>query len=170
MTRSFAPPEDGAKLLQQRVVLAKRRNHWGLIVEQLAATPLEDRIGDLLAAEQRLDEVCRQMTGLDRVLGLNFGWSEASGQRRCEMKSQIVKRSIVIGGRKTSISLEDAFWQSFRQIADQRQLALSELAGEIQASNEGGNLSSAIRLFVLDYHRDQYAKGKAALALAARRA
>jgi predicted DNA-binding ribbon-helix-helix protein len=165
MTRSFARPEDRAKLLQRRVVLAKRRNHWGLIVEQLAATPLEDRIGDLPAAEQRLDEVCRQMAELDRVFGLNLQWGQASGQRGCEMKSQIVKRSIVIGGRKTSISLEDAFWQSFREIADQRQRTLSELAGEIQASNEGGNLSSAIRLFVLDYHHDQYAKAKANLTL-----
>ena len=163
MTRSLAPPEDTAKLLQQRVVLAKRRNHWDLIVEQLAATPLEDRIGDLPAAEQRLDEVCRLIAGLDRVLGLNLPWSQASGQRGCEMKSQIVKRSIVIGGRKTSISLEDAFWQSFKEIADQRQLTLSELAGEIQASGESGNLSSAIRLFVLAYHHEQYAKGKAAL-------
>jgi predicted DNA-binding ribbon-helix-helix protein len=165
MTGSFMRPEDTAKLLRQRVVLAKRRNHWELIVEQLAETPLEDRVGDLPAAEQRLDEVCRQMMGLDRVLGLNLGWSEASGQRRCEMKSQIVKRSIVIGGRKTSISLEEAFWQSFKQLADQRQLTLSELAKEIQSSNEGGNLSSAIRLFVLGYHRDQYAKSKAGLTL-----
>ena len=165
MTRSLARPEDTAKLLQQRVVLAKRRNHWELIVEQLVATPLEDRIGDLPAAEQRLDEVCRQMTELDRVLGLNLGSSEASGQRRCDMKSQIVKRSIVIGGRKTSISLEDAFWQSFKELADQRQLTLSELAGEIQSANEGGNLSSAIRLFVLAYHHDQYAKRKAGLTL-----
>jgi predicted DNA-binding ribbon-helix-helix protein len=165
MTRSSALPQGEAKLLQQRIVLAKLRNHWEIMVEQLAAAPLEDRVGDLPAAEQRLDEVRRQITGLDRVLGLNLEWSQTCGQRSCDMKSQIVKRSIVIGERKTSVSLEDAFWTSFKDIADQRQLTLSELAMEIQASIEDGNLSSAIRLFVLAYHRDRYAKAKAGLTL-----
>jgi predicted DNA-binding ribbon-helix-helix protein len=73
------------------------------------------------------------------------------------MKSSIVKRSIVIAGRKTSISLEDVFWKAFNEIADERHVTKSELAAAIDADRQQGNLSSAIRLFVLGQHRDQIA-------------
>ena len=71
------------------------------------------------------------------------------------MKSPIVKRSIIIGGHKTSVSLEDAFWQGLKEIAGGRNVTLSELVGAIDAEREHGNLSSAIRLFVLSAYRDQ---------------
>jgi predicted DNA-binding ribbon-helix-helix protein len=71
------------------------------------------------------------------------------------MKSQVIKRSIVIAGHKTSVSLEDAFWKPFREIANERQMTLSELAARIDADREHGNLSSAIRLFVLGFYRDR---------------
>ena len=69
------------------------------------------------------------------------------------MKSQVVKRSIVIDGHKTSVSLEDAFWTGLREIAQAQHATLSKLVGEIDRTRQQGNLSSAIRLFVLDQVR-----------------
>lgn len=69
------------------------------------------------------------------------------------MKSQIVKRSIVIDGHKTSISLEDAFWSGLKEIAQAHQATLSNVVGEIDRAREQGILSSAIRLFVLEQVR-----------------
>jgi predicted DNA-binding ribbon-helix-helix protein len=69
------------------------------------------------------------------------------------MKSPVVKRSIVIAGHKTSVSLEDAFWKALKEIAGGRDLTLSEMVGAIDAERAHGNLSSAIRLFVLDHFR-----------------
>ncbi len=69
------------------------------------------------------------------------------------MKSLVVKRSIVIAGHKTSVSLEDAFWKGLKEIASDRELTLSDMVGAIDAGRPNGNLSSAIRLFVLDYYR-----------------
>lgn len=69
------------------------------------------------------------------------------------MKSPVVKRSIVIAGHKTSVSLEDAFWQGLREIASIRNMTLSDLVASIDTDRHEGNLSSAIRLFVLDYYR-----------------
>jgi predicted DNA-binding ribbon-helix-helix protein len=68
-------------------------------------------------------------------------------------KSPVVKRSIVIAGHKTSVSLEDAFWDALKEIAVQRNLTLSDLVANIDAGRTQGNLSSAIRLFVLDHFR-----------------
>ena len=68
------------------------------------------------------------------------------------MKSSVAKRSIVLGGHKTSISLEDAFWNGMKMIAWERRMTLSELVGSIDASRAHANLSSAIRLFVLGYY------------------
>jgi predicted DNA-binding ribbon-helix-helix protein len=69
------------------------------------------------------------------------------------MNSPVVKRSIVIAGHKTSVSLEDAFWQSLKQIANDRDITLSELVASIDTDRVNGNLSSAIRLFVLDHYQ-----------------
>ncbi len=69
------------------------------------------------------------------------------------MKSLVVKRSIVVAGHKTSVSLEDAFWRGLKEIASDRGLTLSEMAAAIDSGRAGGNLSSAIRLFVLDHYR-----------------
>ncbi len=71
------------------------------------------------------------------------------------MKSPVVKRSIVIAGHKTSVSLEDAFWKSLKDIAVMRSQTLSELVASIDTERRHGNLSSAIRLFVLDHYRSQ---------------
>ena len=71
------------------------------------------------------------------------------------MKSPVVKRSIVIAGHKTSVSLEDAFWKGLKEIASGRDATLSELVASIDADRQHGNLSSALRLFVLDFYRAQ---------------
>ena len=78
------------------------------------------------------------------------------------MTSPVVKRSIVVAGHKTSVSLEREFWTAMREIADLRQTTLSELVGEIDNNRDGGNLSSAIRLFVLDHFRARTAHADAA--------
>ena len=74
------------------------------------------------------------------------------------MKSPVVKRSIVIAGHKTSVSLEDEFWKCLKEIAGGRDMTLSDLVATIDTDRRQGNLSSAIRLFVLDYYRTQHGK------------
>ena len=76
------------------------------------------------------------------------------------MRSTIVKHSIVIDGHKTSISLEDAFWGSLQEIAHQRNETLSCLIAKIDAERKTANLSSNLRLFVLEYYQDQCASSK----------
>src|SRR6202048_3037542 len=71
------------------------------------------------------------------------------------MKSPVVKRSIVIAGHKTSVSLEDAFWKGLKEIASGRDLTLSEMVATIDSARVQGNLSSALRLFILDHYRAQ---------------
>jgi len=71
------------------------------------------------------------------------------------MKSPVIKRSIVIASHKTSVSLEDAFWKSLKEIAGGRDVTLSDLVASIDSERQHGNLSSAIRLFVLDHYRSQ---------------
>ena len=65
------------------------------------------------------------------------------------MKSAIVKRSIVLSGHKTSISLEDAFWNGLKDIADARKVSISALVHDIDSTRGPNNLSSAVRQFVL---------------------
>jgi predicted DNA-binding ribbon-helix-helix protein len=74
------------------------------------------------------------------------------------MKSLVVKRSVVIAGHKTSISLEDAFWKGLKEIAGIRNTTLSDLLTSIDAGRQQANLSSAIRLFILDFHRSHLAE------------
>jgi predicted DNA-binding ribbon-helix-helix protein len=69
------------------------------------------------------------------------------------MKSPVVKRSIVVAGHKTSVSLEEAFWTSMKEISASRSMTLSDLVSEIDKGRKQGNLSSAIRLYVLEYFR-----------------
>jgi predicted DNA-binding ribbon-helix-helix protein len=71
------------------------------------------------------------------------------------MKSRVIKRSIVIAGRKTSVSLEDAFWKGLREIAVARDMTPSDLVATINSDRQQGNLSSAIRQFVLGFYRAQ---------------
>jgi predicted DNA-binding ribbon-helix-helix protein len=65
------------------------------------------------------------------------------------MKSLVIKRSIVLAGHKTSVSLEEPFWLGLKEIALQKNETISTVVGDIDTSREHGNLSSAIRLFVL---------------------
>lgn len=67
----------------------------------------------------------------------------------------VVKRSVVVEGHKTSVSLEDAFWSSLKDIAARRGLSLSMQIAAIDQHRRTSNLSSAIRLFVLDYFRER---------------
>src|SRR5262249_58502094 len=71
------------------------------------------------------------------------------------MTSPVIKRSIMLAGHKTSVSLEDAFWQGLKEIAHGRDMSGSALIAAIDAQRGDGNLSSAIRLFVLDHYRSR---------------
>jgi predicted DNA-binding ribbon-helix-helix protein len=71
------------------------------------------------------------------------------------MKSAIIKRSVSLAGHKTSISLEDAFWNYLREVAESRGVSVSVIVAEIQAQDRQTNLSSAIRLFVLEHARER---------------
>ena len=71
------------------------------------------------------------------------------------MKSPVVKRSIELAGRETSVSLEDVFWNSLRDIARQRRMTLSDLVAAIDTRRQHPNLSSALRVFVLDFYCSQ---------------
>src|SRR5215203_3824718 len=71
------------------------------------------------------------------------------------MKSSVVKHSIQLQRHKTSVSLEDPFWNDLKKIAIDQRVTLSELVTTIDESRGQGNLSSAIRLFVLNHVRSQ---------------
>jgi predicted DNA-binding ribbon-helix-helix protein len=72
------------------------------------------------------------------------------------MKSSVDKHSIVVDGRKTSISLEDAFWQCLRTITEERGETLSQLVTGIDARRKAKNLSSCLRVFILEFYKDQF--------------
>ena len=69
------------------------------------------------------------------------------------MKSSVVKRSVVVADHKTSVSLEDEFWRSMKEIASLQDMTLSDLVSEIDKGRTHENLSCAIRLYVLDFYR-----------------
>jgi predicted DNA-binding ribbon-helix-helix protein len=67
-----------------------------------------------------------------------------------------IKRTIYFpGGRKRSLALEDAFWEGLKEIARRRRMTVSKLVGEINAQRQQSNLSSALRLHVLEFYRSQ---------------
>ena len=74
---------------------------------------------------------------------------------KSSVKSAIVKRSVVVGGHKTSVSLEEPFWNQVRAIADAQEVTVSDLVRRIDADRQDTNLSSAIRVFVLQHVREQ---------------
>ena len=74
------------------------------------------------------------------------------------MKSAITKRSVVIGGHKTSVSLEEPFWNAVREIAGHQQMTVSSLLRQIDLERHSANLSSAIRVYVLENMRSQAAR------------
>ena len=65
------------------------------------------------------------------------------------MSAGITKRSVMIAGHRTSVSLEDPFWTALREIAEARGQSVQALVGAIDAGRGGQNLSSALRVFVL---------------------
>ena len=69
------------------------------------------------------------------------------------MKTAVIKRSIFINGRKTSVSLENEFWAGLHDIAKSRNATAAELVGEIDRQRTTVNLSSAIRIYVYNYFR-----------------
>ncbi len=77
------------------------------------------------------------------------------------MNDRPVKRSLTLRGHRTSVSLEDAFWRAFREIAQSQGRAINDLAAEIdeQRGTEAG-LATAIRLFVLRHYQAQLPPGR----------
>jgi predicted DNA-binding ribbon-helix-helix protein len=67
-----------------------------------------------------------------------------------ERRSGLVKRSLTIAGHRTSVSLEDAFWRQLEALAARRSLSPSALIAEIDSARGSANLTSAIRVFVLE--------------------
>ena len=63
--------------------------------------------------------------------------------------SFVVKRSVTLGGHKTSVTLEDEFWDALRTIAHRDKTTVASLVGQINQTRNKSNLSSAIRVFVL---------------------
>ena len=78
--------------------------------------------------------------------------SPSEGVRR---KSTIVRRYVTISGRNSSVSLEDEFWEALKEIADIRGTTRAAIVSTIESEGRPGNLSSAIRLFVLDHFRSK---------------
>jgi predicted DNA-binding ribbon-helix-helix protein len=76
------------------------------------------------------------------------------------VNSTVKIRPIIIGNHRTSISLEDDFWAGLRQIARERAITASKLIGMLDAERNGGNLSSTIRVFVLDHFRNNVANAE----------
>ncbi len=73
-----------------------------------------------------------------------------------EASSAIVKHSLAIAGHRTSISLEHAFWEGLKSIAAERGLSIATLVARIDAERGAANLSSAIRVFVLNWARSRH--------------
>jgi len=69
------------------------------------------------------------------------------------MQTAVIKRSIVLDGHKTSVSLENEFWLGLREIASRESIGLSTLVGKIDRERKSCNLSSAIRVHVYSYFR-----------------
>ncbi|MGV6806204.1 MAG: ribbon-helix-helix domain-containing protein [Ruegeria sp.] len=70
------------------------------------------------------------------------------------MSGPPVKRSLTLKGHRTSVSLEDEFWQAFREIAKAKELPINVLASEIDVERDPETgLASAIRVYVLNWFR-----------------
>jgi predicted DNA-binding ribbon-helix-helix protein len=95
------------------------------------------------------------------MIGAIVGLGDAMAQSAPRSTDSLIrKRSVVFGPRKTSISLEDEFWQALREIARSRQISTGELVGVIEIERGRANLSSAIRVFVLEYYRSRLLETK----------
>jgi predicted DNA-binding ribbon-helix-helix protein len=76
-------------------------------------------------------------------------------------KSLVVKHSVKIDSHRTSISLEEGFWTALKEIAHERGETLQHLITSIDAGRQSGNLSSVLRVFILEYYRDQFVRAYA---------
>jgi predicted DNA-binding ribbon-helix-helix protein len=77
----------------------------------------------------------------------------ASSSARHRKNSTVVKRSIELARHKTSVSLENEFWEGLGEIARNRNVPIAVLIEQIHNNRTGSNLSSSIRLFVLNYFK-----------------
>ena len=125
-------------------------------ISPLSGIKRTSQLGGIISAvdTKRSSQACRNLAKSRLRLT-----KKIAGIEGASMKSQVVKRSIVIDGHKTSVSLEDAFWTGLREIAQAQHATLSKLVGEIDRTRQQGNLSSAIRLFVLDQVRTSGTSG-----------
>jgi predicted DNA-binding ribbon-helix-helix protein len=64
------------------------------------------------------------------------------------------KRSVRIADHPTSVSLEEEFWGALKEIADARKISMNELISEIDETRKGANLSSAVRVFILNFYKN----------------
>lgn len=92
----------------------------------------------------------------DSIIGLESVSVPPSQCRTYEdaLTKSSMKRSVVIGGHKTSVSLENEFWSQLKGIADARRLTVSKLIAQIDEGRDCRNLSSAIRVYVLAHSHD----------------
>jgi predicted DNA-binding ribbon-helix-helix protein len=74
--------------------------------------------------------------------------------------SLVLKRSIVIDGLKTSVGMEEPFWTAFKEIAVINKMPIRGLASQIKKDYRTNNLSSAIRMFVLNHYRGAWGERK----------
>jgi predicted DNA-binding ribbon-helix-helix protein len=93
-----------------------------------------------------------QRSSLSRLSSFDSHRTQAE---KSSMESAVVKHSIVIAGHRTSVSLEKEFWNALKEIAHAKHMTLSDLVALIDSDRQHGNLSSAIRLFVLGFYRHQ---------------
>ena len=73
-------------------------------------------------------------------------------------KSLVVKHSVKIDSHRTSISLEEGFWTALKEIAHERGETLQHLITSIDAGRQSGNLSSVLRVFILEFYKDRSAR------------
>jgi predicted DNA-binding ribbon-helix-helix protein len=78
---------------------------------------------------------------------------DSSGEKPAD-PSRPVKRSFTIGGHRTSISLEAAFWDALKVAAVREKIPVSKLVARIDAGRKDGGLSSAVRVWLLHHARD----------------
>lgn len=71
------------------------------------------------------------------------------------MTFKVVKRSIAIAGHRTSVSIEEPFWEALKALAASQGRTVTDLIAEIDSGRGEANLSSAIRVFVLNRVHDQ---------------
>ena len=85
----------------------------------------------------------------------------SSIQRGVVVNSPVVKRSVILAGHKTSVSLEDAFWNALKEIARKRLMTLRDLTGTIDSQRQQRNLSSALRLLCWSFIAARFPSQKA---------